>query len=167
MIYNIILRTKIVMIWFSFNVQVVQLVITCVCIVFFSEVCSTPNMTNVKVVGEQKNIYKPRNDITITQTLNCGYAIFNFTNFTTTCQRTRAWFPNPDCKSIFCTDNSDVNHNSIQSLPILGNGENGIVSYNSERFYLTTGSVEVTCLSSRKLSWVKVPEFGKSTNLSK
>jgi len=137
---------------------VVKLAFHRVCFIFVSEVCSAPNKKHAKVVGEQKDIYKPGDEITI-QTLNCGYAA----KFTTTCQRTRDWFPKPDCKSIYCNDSSDVNHTAIQYLPALDNGENGIVSYNSERFYLKTGSVEVTCLNSRKLSWLKVPEFGKIT----
>ena len=114
-------------------------------------------MTNGKVAGEQKVIYKPGDEITIA--CNAGYGTVRPTF---TCQRTRAWFPKPHCKSNFCNDTSDVNHNSITHIPALDNKENGIVSYNSERFYLKTGSVEVTCLNSRKLSWLKVPEFGKT-----
>ena len=167
MIYNIIINTEIVIIWFYFQRTCSKACNTSCCFIFVSEVCSAPNETHVKVVSEQKDIYKPGDEITITQTWNCGYATFNFTNGTTTCQRTRAWLSNPDCKSIFCNDTSDVNHNSIQYLPVLGNGENGIVSYNSERFYLKSGSVEVTCLNSRKLSWVNVPELGKTITDSK
>jgi len=119
---------------------------------FFSEVCSAPNVTNGKIAGDQKDIYKSGDEITIA--CNAGYTTFRPT---TTCQRTRAWLPNPDCRIMFCNDTRDVNHAAINEFPTLGNGEKGNASFHSERFYLKAGSVEVTCLSSRKLSWVKVP----------
>ena len=111
-------------------------------------------MTNGKVAGEQKDIYKPGDEVTIV--CNAGYRTLPST---TTCQRTRAWFPKPDCR--FCNDTRDVNHVSINEFPALANGKNGTVSFHSERFYLKSGYVEVTCLSSKKLSWLNVPEFGK------
>jgi len=125
------------------------------CCVFVSEVCSAPIVTNGKIAGEQKDIYQSGDQITIA--CNAGYGTFR----PNTCQRTRAWLPNPDCRFMFCNDTRDVNHSSINEFPTLGNGENGTVSFHSERFYLKSGSVEVTCLSSRKLSWLNVPEFGK------
>jgi len=126
------------------------------CCVFVSGVCSAPIVTNGKIAGEQKDIYKSGDQITIA--CNAGYGTFRPT---TTCQRPRAWLPNPDCRFMFCNDTRDVNHSSINEFPTLVNGEQGTVSFHSGLFYLKSGSVEVTCLSSRKLSWVKVPEFGK------
>ena len=119
-------------------------------------------MTYGKVAGEQKDIYKPGDEITIT--CNVGYGSVTPT---TACQRTRAWFPKPHCRFMFCNDTRDVNHTSITHLPALDNEENGTASFHSERYYLKSGSVEVTCLSSRKLSWLNVPEFGKTITDSK
>ena len=137
--------------------HVVKLVINRVCFVFFSEVCSAPNVPNGKVAGDQKDIYMSGDEITIA--CNSGYGTLTPT---TTCQRTRSWLPNPDCRFMFCNDTRDINHASINEFPTLGNGENGHASFHSERFYLKAGSVEVTCSNNSKLSWVKVPEFGKT-----
>ena len=123
---------------------------------FYLEACSSPAIPNGRIAGDEKEIYRSGDRIAI----NCD-ARYLPPDFTTTCQRTRAWSPNPECFR-FCNDTSDVEHEFIDEFPPLANGEYGIVSYNTELFYLKAGSVEVKCLNSRKLSWSQVPELGKT-----
>ena len=79
-----------------------------------------------------------------------------------TCQEDGTWstWP-PQCVKIICNDSTDVRHASIYNYPKLGVGENGNVSYNSTYFYLTEGSLNVTCTESRKFAWTTLPLFGK------
>ena len=69
--------------------------------------------------------------------------------------------PPMECVKIRCNDTSDVRHEHIDHYPELAIGENGTVSYNSEHIFLASGSTEVTCSTSRKLTWIKAPQFGK------
>lgn len=61
-----------------------------------------------------------------------------------------------------CNDTSDVRHASIDSFPVLDIGEHATVSYNTDKFYLYAGSVEVKCTASKILTWIKAPELGKN-----
>ena len=61
-----------------------------------------------------------------------------------------------------CNDTSDVQHESIDSYPVLDIGEHANVSFNSKMFYLITGSDEVECSTSKRLAWINAPHFGKT-----
>ena len=81
---------------------------------------------------------------------------------TRTCQADGTWGQTPlVCVKILCNDNSDVRHEHIDHYPELAIGENGTVSYNSEHIFLSSGYTELTCSTSRKLQWIKAPQFGK------
>jgi len=81
---------------------------------------------------------------------------------TRACQSDGTWGQPPlECVKILCNDTSDVRHEHIDHYPELAIGENGTVSYNSEHIFLSSGYTIVTCSTSRKLKWIKAPEFGK------
>ena len=55
-----------------------------------------------------------------------------------------------------------MRHESIDSFPVLAIGEHGTVTHNSELFYLNAGSIEVECSTSKRLTWINAPQFGKT-----
>jgi len=79
-----------------------------------------------------------------------------------TCEADGTWGQPPlQCVKILCNDTSDVRHEHVDLYPALAIGESGRVSYNSEHMFLSSGYTEVMCSTSRKLKWIKAPEFGK------
>jgi len=78
-----------------------------------------------------------------------------------TCKEDGTYSPSPPhCVKVLCNDSTDVSHASVDNYPELGVGESGNVSYNSTYFYLTEGSLEVTCTDSRTFKWTSQPHFG-------
>ena len=79
-----------------------------------------------------------------------------------TCLENGTWgLSLPQCIKITCNDSTDASHASVDNYPELGVGESGHVSYNSTYFYITEGSLEVTCTESRRFAWTTQPLFGK------
>jgi len=122
-------------------------------------------VANGRLSNTEKQLYKAY-ELTYTYgtTLNiqCNewFEITNGPN-SLTCQKDRTWSPSPpQCVKMICNDSTDISHASIDNYPELGVGENGTVSYNSTYFYITEGSLEVTCTGSRKLKWTSQPHFG-------
>ena len=120
------------------------------------DVCSLPNVSHGKVGGFKQTTYKPGGAITIACDFGYEPSIVN-----TICQVTKEWSPQPECTKVFCNDTSDVRHAAIASFPVLAIGEKATVSYNTKMFYLYTGSVEVKCSGSKKLTWIHTPAIGK------
>jgi len=119
--------------------------------------CETPTVLNGNF-SSRKISYKYRDTISIQ--CDQGYEIRDGSE-TRTCQADGTWSENPmQCFKILCNDTSDVRHENIDIYPALAIGENGRVSYNSEHLFLSSGSTEVMCSTSRKLKWIKSPEFG-------
>ena len=120
--------------------------------------CETPTVLNGHF-SLRKISYKYRDTISIK--CDQGYEIKDRSG-TRTCQADGTWSENPmQCFKILCNDTSDVRHEHIDLYPALAIGENGRVSYNSEHLFLSSGYTEVMCSTSRKLKWIKAPEFGK------
>jgi len=120
--------------------------------------CETPTVLNGNF-SSRKISYNYRDTISIQ--CDQGYEIKDGSE-TRTCRADGTWSENPmQCFKILCNDTSDVRHKHIDIYPALAIGENGRVSYNSEHMFLSSGYTEVMCSTSRKLKWIKAPEFGK------
>jgi len=126
--------------------------------------CTVPVLNNSQYITETSVAAK---ELTFTYgaTLNiqCNewYDITNGSE-TLTCQEDGTLSPSPPhCVKILCNDSTDVYHASIDNYPELEVGESGNVSYNSTYFYITEGSLEVTCTESRRFAWTTQPLFGK------
>jgi len=85
-----------------------------------------------------------------------------------TCTNNGKWSRQPlnalplQCVKARCNDTSDVQHKAIQSYPLLVFGDVRDVTYNTSFFHLQNGSLKVTCLPNRKMSWVLQPSFGNT-----
>jgi len=119
--------------------------------------CKTPNFSNGHYYPLSSYLYNATIIITCTE----GYELKGG-SATRTCQADGTWGQPPlECVKILCNDTSDVRHEHIDHYPELAIGENGTVSYNSNHIFLSSGYTEVTCATSRKLKWIKAPQFGK------
>jgi len=121
--------------------------------------CNTPKVVNGHFIW-RKTHFRYRDTIS----LQCddGYEIKSGTA-TRTCQANGTWDQPPiECVKIFCNDTSDIRQTAITltAYPTLAFGQTRNVTFNSTLFYLQQGSVEVTCLETRKLKWVKQPVLG-------
>jgi len=77
------------------------------------------------------------------------------------CLEDRTWGPlSLQCTKVLCNDTRDVEHNVIQIYPQLAFGDIGEASYNSTFFNLISGSLQMSCSSRGRLSWIAPPEFG-------
>jgi len=124
--------------------------------------CQTPTVLNGNFTSStsRRKSFRYRDEISI----HCdqGYE-FNSGSATRTCQANGRWdLPPMECVKFLCNDTSDIKHAAIPltAYPTLAFGQSGNVTFNSTFFYLQLGSVEVTCLETRKLSWVTKPDFG-------
>ena len=82
---------------------------------------------------------------------------------TITCAEDTTWIPSTTrCNKIRCKNTNNVQHEAVQSYPVLAFEEVGNVSYNSTFYFLTRGSLEVICSMERKLNWIAEPYFGMS-----
>jgi len=123
--------------------------------------CETPTVLNGNFTSStsRTKLYRYRDSIAI-QCIE-GYEIKSG-SATRTCQADGTWDqPHMECVKMLCNDTSDVRHEHIDHYPELAIGENGTVSYNSEHIFLSSGYTKVTCSTSRKLKWIKAPQFGK------
>ena len=119
--------------------------------------CNTPNISN----GHYDPLSSYWYNTTITIECNEGYEMKGG-SATRTCQSDGTWGqPSLECVKILFNDTSDVRHEHIDHYPKLAISEIGSVSYNSEHIFLSSGHTEVTCSTSRKLKWIKAPQFGK------
>ena len=135
--------------------------------------CKVPSLKNGRyTTGNRDNASNTSNaqfdlsspywyNTTIAIICNEGYEMKG-ESATRACQVDGTWGQPPlECVKIICNDTSDVRHEHIDRYPELAIGENGTVSYNSEHIFLSSGYTIVTCSTSRKLKWIKAPEFGK------
>lgn len=119
--------------------------------------CDQPSVINGYLNNNHVNyFYKTR----IIIKCKSGYEIKDG-SYTRTCQADGTWGTQAlQCVRIQCNDTSDVKHESILQYPELAFGETGHASYNSTYFYMNSGSAELSCSTSRKLSWTTHPVFG-------
>ena len=66
------------------------------------------------------------------------------------------------CVPLICNDSKGVEHEAIQSYPLLAFGEYLSVEYNSTFFIIKNGSLQVNCTAERRSAWIDKPFFGES-----
>ena len=119
--------------------------------------CEKPYVSNGSII-----LYPRQFNYNTVINIQCynGYEIRDG-SYIRTCQADGSWGTQAlKCVRIQCNDTSDVKHESILQYPELAFGETGHASYNSTYFYMNSGSAELSCSTSRKLSWTTHPVFG-------
>ena len=129
--------------------------------------CPVPELTDGQYT-RNKNVVSSGSlvnyNVVIQPECNSGYELN--TNTHLTCLGDGTWGSIiPACNKVRCNDTSGVTNVAVIKFPALLFGEEANVSYNSEHFFLTEGSMAVTCLQNRQLKWIQAPVFG--TNFSR
>jgi len=100
-------------------------------------------------------------DVSFTLSCNKGYESKSGTT-NSTCREDGTWSSVLLCVPVICNDSKGVEHEAIQSYPLLAFGEYLFVEYNSTFFILKNGSLQVNCTAGRRLAWIDKPYFGES-----